>query len=259
VTNEVIGSVPALPSETATPEAAQPNAATTQAQTDGAEGGETSPVAEKTFTQKELDDIIKREKARTEAKTERRVLRTVERLTSQNQAQPSAQSQPAGDGRPLRSQFDNEDAWLDARDAWRDQQRVNQANNSKTDKLYAEAKKVPGFDQEAFDDLPLTPAIVHALADSDVAPRLMHYMASNPEEVQRISQLPPARQAAAIGKLEAKLEAEPAKLPRTSKTPDPIGDPTAKANTTTTPSDPNRMNPEQYREFRKKQGARWAQ
>jgi hypothetical protein len=264
VSNETIGSVPALPSETAT-EAAQPNAATTLPETDDGAGGEQQSGTPKTFSQQELDEIVKKRVAKAEDRAERRVLRTLEKLQPQAAPQPTARQAPESD-KPTRRDGEADDSYLERLADWKlDQRDQRQAQHQhmerqttlaqKTDKLYADAEKLSGFDREAFDELPLTKSIVEALVDSDTPAKLMHYMAANPAEVERISKLSPARQAAELGKLEAKLPS----TPRTSKAPDPIGDPTAKASTTTTPSDPSRMNPEQYREFRKRTGARWAQ
>lgn len=264
MTDVLNGGAPALASEPAIPGAAQDHAATTNPPTDGAEGGEGSPVAPKTFSQEELNDIVRKEKARAEAKAERRVLRTLEKLQPQ-QAAPQQHSQPANDGKPTRAQYGNDEAYVEALTDWKLDQRDSRAAQSKqqeqqrtlaqkTESIYADAEKLAGFDRESFDGLPLTRAIVEALVDSDVPAKLMHHLAANPAEVERIAKLSPARQAAEMGKLEAALP----KTPKTSKTPDPIGDPTARGNTTTTPSDPGRMTNEQYRAFRKQQGARWA-
>lgn len=260
------GGVPALASETATPAAAQPNAATTDALTGGAEGGEQSQVAApKTFTQEELDEIVKRRVSKAEDRAERRVLKTLEKLHPQQPAPQQQASQPANDGKPTRAQYATEDAFTDALTDWKLDQRDRKATQThqqeqqrtlaeKTDRIYADAQKLPGFDRDAFDDLPLTKPIVEALVESDVSARLMHFMAANPDQVERIAKLSPARQAAEMGKLEAALPA----APKTSKTPAPIGDPTARANTTTVPTDLSKLPMDQYIAQRKKQGARWA-
>lgn len=221
MTTDVLnGAAPAAPSETGIPAAAQPNAATTDAQTGGAEGGTESQVA-KTFSQQELDDIVKREKAKAEAKAERRVLRTLERVIPQPQSAPQHTSQPAQDGKPTRAQYADDEAYVDALTDWKLDQREAKAKADtqhrqaqtlahKTDSIYADAEKLPGFDREAFDELPLTKPIVEALIESDAPAKLMHYMAANPAEVERISKLSPARQAAELGKLEAKaVEVKP--------------------------------------------------
>jgi hypothetical protein len=64
---------------------------------------------------------------------------------------------------------------------------------------------------------------VEALIESDAPEQLMHYMAANPAEMERISKLPSARQGVELGKLEVKL-AELAKAPPPrSKAPPALG------------------------------------
>ena len=221
---------PVVTDTATTTEAAQTNAATTDAGTDTAEGGDTSQAAQaKTFTQAELDDIVRREKSKAEAKAERRVLRTLEKVLPAQTSAPATQHRQA-DGPPPRASFADDEAWLDARDAWRDAQREARTTQERqreqaqkltktTEGLYAQAQKVAGFDREAFDELPLTRDIVETLVESDQAPQLMAYMSAHPEEVERIAGLSPKRQAAELGKLEVKLaEAKPTP-PQRSKAP----------------------------------------
>ncbi len=254
---------PVVHDTAANPEAAQVNAATTDAQTDGAEGGEVVPAApEKTFTQAELNEIVSKEKAKAEAKAERRVLRTVEKMLPP-QGQPQHSQAAPKDAPPSRDQFANDEAWLDARDEWRDGRRDakqaqerQQAQASKTtqatEKIYAQAQKIPGFDREEFDALPLTGPMAQTLIESEQAAQLMAYMASNPEDVARIAGMSPARQAAEIGKLEAKLAAVP--TPKPSKAPTPIK-PIGSGNTPITNLTSAGM--DDYIAQRKKQGAAW--
>jgi hypothetical protein len=247
------------------PEAAQTNAATTDAATGAAEGGESSQAAQpKTFTQAELDEIIKREKSKAEAKAERRVLRTLERViptTQQQQPQQQARNEQAG---PTRAQYASDEDYLDAKLEWKLAQREQATHQESqresaeklaktTEKLYAEASKQPGFDREAFDELPLSKPIVEALIDSDQAPQLMAYMAAHPDEVARIADLKPGRQAAELGKLEAKLAATPPV--KTSKAPDPI---TPVGSGKTPVHNLASASVDEYIQMRKKQGAAWA-
>ena len=263
MTTEAGAAAPAAPSgEQANPAAAQPNAATTDPATGAGEGGEASQDAPKTFTQAELDDIVRREKSKAEAKAERRVLRTLERLQPQPAAVPQAAQQT--DDKPTRAQYATDEAYVDALTDWkldqRDrrqgqerQQQQAQSLTQKTEGVYAQAEKLPGFDREAFDALPLTRPIVEALIDSEHAPKLMLYMASHPEDIERISRLSPARQAAELGKLEDKAVAAP--TAKTSKAPDPVN-PTARGSTSIV--DLANASQAEYEAQRKKQGARWA-
>lgn len=221
---------PAVTGEVTPPEVAQVQATSPEIATQGDEG-EQPPAAAKSFTQEELNEIVRKEKAKAEAKAERRVMRTLEKVIPQQVQQVQ---QPIDD-RPHRSQYANDESFVDALTDWkldqremgqRQQQQRQQSEtlNQKTEKIYAEAEKVPGFDREAFDELPLTPVIAHALTDSDVAAKLMVFMAANPAEVERITALSPARQAAEIGKLESKLASAPTvKAPRTPAPIEPVG------------------------------------
>lgn len=209
------------------PAVATESAASPDAPTAGDEVVE-QPVA-KTFTQDELNEIVQKEKAKAEAKAERKAARAyregVERSTPQ--AQPA---QPVADSMPKREAYATDEAWLDARDAHRDakrdeqlaseRQKESQAKLAKTTaKIYAQAEKIVGFDRDAFDELPITATMAGALIESDIAAQLMAHMASDPDEVERIAALSPARQAVEIGKLEVKLSAA---KPKTTNAPAPI-------------------------------------
>lgn len=245
-------------------EAAQSNAATTDAATGAAEGGtEAQAAPPKTFTQSELDDIVRREKSKAEAKAERRVLRTIERVMPQGQSQQSAPQQ--GNQEPRREQFQSDAAYLRAmvtheiglRDQHTEQQRYQeraQRLTHTTESIYAKAQAQPGFDREAFDELPLTRPIVEALIESDQSAQLMVYMAANPEDIARIAGMSPARQAAELGKLEVKLASKPPV--KTSKAPDPITNPIGSGKTPVV--DLQTADMDSYIAMRKKQGAQWA-
>ena len=217
--------------------AAQIPAATTEpvespapATESGAGEKEESQVETATLTQSQVNEIVRKEKAKAESKAERRALKmyreTLERLVPQRQEQ----LQDSKDGRPTQAQFDNVDDYVEAVADWKLDQRDQQVRSQrvqehqgrvqqKTEGLYVEAEKITGFSREAFDELPLTPAIAAAVTESDVAPKLMAFMANNPNEVERISRLHPARQAAEIGKLELKANVS---KPIVSKAPAPI-------------------------------------
>jgi hypothetical protein len=253
---------PAVASETPTPEVAQVQATITpEADTQDAPGEETAEA--KTFTQDELNDIVKKEKARAEAKAERRVLKALERLTPQQQP-AQQQFQAPQDARPTRLNGEGDDAYLDRLTDWKLDQRDRASSQQKaqeqtqtiakkTENMYAEAAKLPGFDREEFDALPLTPVLAETLIDSDQAAQLMAYMSAHPEDVARIAALSPARQAAEIGKLETKL----ATAPKTSKAPAPIS-PIGSRGSAANSADLANLPMDQYVEARKKQGARWA-
>ena len=226
--------------------------------------GESQQVESKTFTQEQLNEIIQAEKAKAEAKAERRALKayreTLERIVPQQPKQTQTDS-------PLsRANYGTDEEYVEAlvedrlqkRERATQQERAAQAEkqtHSKIDKLYVEAEKLSGFNKQTFEEVLQdhgTPVMAQALIDSDVSPQLMAWMSGHPEEVERISKLAPARQAAEIGKVEAKLSA-----PRVIKdAPTPIK--TVSGAGAVTNGDPSKMNMDEYMAMRKKQGARWA-
>lgn len=222
-----------------------------------ADSGEKKEQPTKTFTQDELNDIVKRAKAATESKTERRILRTLEHLQGRVQAPQQANEQT----QYQRLEGETDQSYIERIVEERLQRRTQaeqfQTVAQKTDSFYKQAEKLPGFDRELFDSLPLTPTIAQTLADSDpdVAPKLMAFLSENPAEAERISKLPAARQAAEIGKLEARVS-EPAKPKATApKAPAPI-DPIGSGKAPVT--DLSRMSAEEYYQARMKQRPSWA-
>ena len=247
----------------AEPAATTETVATPAQETQAAPDVKTEDAPAKTFTQAELDAIVQKEKAKAARIAESRAMKARIEALESRLPQPT-QPEPQRSDRPTRSQFADDDDYVEAMTDWKIAQRdkavraetsAKQAQQlqAKTETIYGEAQKIAGFDREAFDELPLTPAIAAALVDSDAPAKLMHFMAGNPEEVERISKLPPARQAAAIGKLEAKLDAAPpvSKAPPPMK---PVGSRGAASN-----SDLGSASMDEYIAQRAKQGARWAQ
>lgn len=263
MSDEMMAEQSAPVAEAQTPAATPENVAPLPVDTEALEGDK-AQADEKTFTQDELNEIIKKEKARAEARAERRALRAyaekLERMVPTQQKQPEAAAET---GRPTRAQFADDDDYVEAMADWKlsqrdqaqQQQRQQQQAQSmatKTESIYVEAGKVPGFDREAFDELPLTKTIAEALIESDAPEKLMVFMAAHPEDVERIAAMSPARQAAEIGKLEARL----ASVPKVSSAPAPIKPIGSRGSASN--SDPSKMSMEEYAEFRKKNGASWA-
>lgn len=238
--------------------------ADTPKETSAAPEGESTQVEQETvtLTKEELSDKLRRVEAKAEAKAERRALKAYRETLERFAPQAPIQQQP--DGKPQRAAFNGDDeAYIEAVADWKIDQRDQQTRQqreaerhqstvTKTEKLYTEASKLPGFDRDTFEELPLTPSIAQALIDSDAAPQLMAYMASNPDDIERISKLSPARQAAELGKLEAKLLT----VKQHKEPPAPIR--TVNGGGTVNHSDPSKMPMDQYIEWRKKNGAKWA-
>jgi len=228
--DQVIPDAPATPDPAAAPsELADTTTETTEAPTEGTTQVES---VEKPLTKEEIATLIQKEKAKAEAKAERRAERAyrniLERLIPQQQQQQQA---PTSD-RPRPEAFADTDSYIEAIADWKftqrekasrqqQEQQTNQALITKTEAIYRKAEEIEGFDRSEFNSLPLTPVITATITESDIAPQLMAYMASHPDEVERIAYLSPARQAAELGKMEAKLSASPPPS-KPSKAPAPI-------------------------------------
>jgi hypothetical protein len=63
--------------------------------------------------------------------------------------------------------------------------------------------------------------MAETIQSSDIGPELAYYLGSNPKDAERISRMTPLSQAKEIGKIEAKLAAEPP-MKRTTSAPAPI-------------------------------------
>lgn len=217
------------PEETAEQTAVTPeNVTTPDVTTEDTSGEQTQAEDKKSFSQEELNKIIQKEKAKAEARAERRALKVyadkLEAMNRQPAPQPAQQ-----DGKPTMAQFANVEDYVEAVADWKLQEREQATQRQQQEKqvetiktkatsVMEEAEKIPGFDREAFDSLPLSDAATWAILDSNVAAKLIAHLTSNPQEAQRIHTLSPVRQAAEIGKLEAKL----ASAPKVSKAPAPI-------------------------------------
>lgn len=235
---------------------------------DGTEAAaeESTQAEEKHFTQDELNAIVQKEKAKAEAKAERRALKAyAEKLEAMTPKQQQAEQARQPDGKPRLDQFQNVEDYVEAVAEWKLEQREQVGKKAeaetqqrtiynRTEKIYAEAEKLAGFDRDVFDELPLTTPIAQAIIESDIAPKLMAHLTANPAEAERIAGLSSARQAAEIGKLEARLSAT--KEVKASNAPKPIS-PLGTKNAAVA-GDVSRMTMEEYIAHRAKQGARWA-
>ena len=88
--------------------------------------------------------------------------------------------------------------------------------------------KYDDFEQVAYNPkLPITNVMAETIQSSDIGPELAYYLGSNPKDAERISRMTPLGQAKEIGKIEAKLAAEPP-VKRTTSAPAPISPVTAR-------------------------------
>lgn len=251
---------------------------TTQPEQAGTEGTEQQREGEE---QKEPETPEKREsrsRRRFNRERDRRIAAETElRLLKEAQQPPKAEAKAAekteiDPNEPKREQFGPYEEFIEARATYR----AERAARSTAERILKEASERQGKDQqresqakasrewetqlesardeiEDFDDVlkeseaRYSPAMEHAIRESEVGARLTYYLAQHPEESERILKLKPSRQMAEVVKLEEKVS-KPAKAP--SKAPAPIspvgGKDYAAANVPTTDPRSDKMSTEAW-------------
>jgi multidrug efflux pump subunit AcrA (membrane-fusion protein) len=188
------------------------------------ESVETTPEEQstKSFTQEELDAIVGKRLAREQRKWEREQAQ----LLAEQQARQKPVAPP-----PAPDDFENAQAYAEALAEQKAQQLLAQREAAKQQAALLESYKdreeearerYDDFEQVAYNpNLPVTDYMAQAIQASDIGPEVIYHLGSNPKEAQRIANLPPILQAKEIGRIEAKLVADPP-TKRTSTAPAPL-------------------------------------
>jgi len=183
------------------------------------------PVVEtpKTFTQEELDAAVGKRLAR-----ERRAWDREQAARAEEQARATQITADA----PRPESFESAVEYAEALATYRAEQimrdREQRREQSEVEVAYATREedargKYDDFDQIAHNpQLRITQAMAEVIRSSDIGPDLAYYLGTNPKEADRISKLSPFVQAKEIGRIEAKLVAEPPTAKKVSKAPAPI-------------------------------------
>ena len=184
-------------------------------------------AAEKTYTQAEIDAMIGKRLAREQRKWER----------EQAQRQAEMQVLKATPAATV-NQFESPEAYAEAlalqkaeeliakREAAKQQSAVLESYQEREE---AAREKYDDFEQVAYNPkLPITTVMAETIQSSEIGPELAYYLGSNPKEAERISRMSPFVQAKEIGKIEAKLAADPP-TKRTTSAPAPISPVTARS------------------------------
>lgn len=227
--NELAGEIP-VPEQDVTA-APEPEVSSPEVNAE-VEQPEEQPAA-KSFTQEELDAAIGKRLAREQRKWER----------EQQRRAVETQSIRAPADLPPVDQFESPEAYADAlaerkaqelvarREAERAQSEIIEAYHDREEEA---RNKYDDFEQVAYNpSLRITNVMAETIQSSEVGPDVAYYLGSNPKEADRIAKLSPFQQAKEIGRIEAKLVAEPV-TKKTSSAPAPIAPVTAR--TSGTPS-----------------------
>lgn len=148
---------------------------------------------------------------------------------------------------------DQRDAKRSESEASRSAQRADQLRGQEwQSKVAATSATIPDYaDVVGKSELPVAGHVAEALMDADRGPELAYHLAQNPETVDRLNDMSPARAAIELGKIEATLGATPAKA--TTKAPAPI---TPVRSGSSTTKDPAKMDMAEYTAYRAKMGIR---
>jgi hypothetical protein len=177
--------------------------------------------------QKRIDEVTRQ---KYDAQREADYWRGLAEGRSQAQQPAIAQQQ---DGPPREDQFEDYDAYQAALIDYRVEQRIaRERENAQREavvqtyqgRVNAAREKFADYDAVVCDpSLPISPLMAEVIKESELGPEVAYHLGTNRSEAQRIAALPPHRQAAELGKLEAKLTAAPApqSAPRTPPPPPP--------------------------------------
>jgi len=183
----------------------------------------------KVFSQEEVDALIGKRLAREQRKWER------EQQRKATEAQ-TLRSMPADI--PPAEQFESPEAYAEALALRKAEELIAQREQAKQQAALLESyhereeearNKYEDFEQVAYNpQLRITEVMAQTIQASDVGPDVAYYLGANPKEADRISRLSPYLQAKEIGRIEAKIAAEPP-AKKTTSAPAPIKPVTARA------------------------------
>lgn len=163
--------------------------------------------------QKRIDRLTRQKyEARAEADFLRKQLEAKQALSTDSELDRSRYA----------SDEDYIEAVVEARLSKKEAEKQKQSFASKVDSIIKEAEKLGDFDVDDFREIPISQSMAMAIVESDVAAQLTKYFHDDPEEAERISQLSPARQAAAIGRIEVQLSTQAPKVAAKTAAPAPI-------------------------------------
>lgn len=189
-----------------------------QAETEGEEETDTTDQSKA----KKPTSGFKKKIARLEA--ENAELRRINASGTKPPAETSKKPEQVADGKPKLEDYPSHEDWTEALTDWKLEAKLSEkdkaANNAKLesefkvklttyDEKKAEAQKVhEDYDEvmSEFDDVPVNPAIHAALLDADNGPEVAYYLATNPEDFEKLND--PKMSIVAVNRMIAKIEAK---------------------------------------------------
>lgn len=218
-------------------------------------------------TSKWIGKRLERAKAAERAKVQAELEYWKNAAMGNTKAEPEKNQPTVTQSKPVLANYNDIESYTEALTDWKIGQRLTEQNQQsqvrKVQETYqtraAEFAKtvtdfgpvVQGFLESYKDvEVPELPTIVY---ESEVGPALVHYLAKNDHEMERIIDLPSHRRIIELGKLEDKLKTgKSVQPPKASKAPAPIVPEKGATPGTKDLSDPN-LTQAEYREMRMKQ------
>jgi hypothetical protein len=142
------------------------------------------------------------------------------RLEGSQQGRASQEQQPI---KPVREQYQNDEAYIDALTDYKlslrlpeVQRNIHEAGRNATSHTAFQAKEIQARKEiEDYDDaiaeaadIPVQGSVADAILSSDIGPHLRYYLATHPDEAETLNSMSAGAAARQIGKIEAKLESE---------------------------------------------------
>lgn len=180
---------------------------------------ETKPA--KSFSQEEVDALIGKRLAREQRKWEReqqsRIAQTQARVIPQGELDPAQFDSPESYADALAERKAHQ--LLEVRERQLQQAAILDAYHEKEEEARS---KYDDFEQVAYNpQVRITDVMAETIQASDLGPEIAYWLGQNPKEADRISRMAPLFQAREIGKVEAKLTADPP-AKKTTSAPAPI-------------------------------------
>jgi len=216
--------------------------------------------------QKRIDRAVRQ---KYEAEAETKVLR--ERISQIENIQRSQPRQQEA-GEPKLDQFDNIEDYVAAKAGWVADKRINetltarekaqadknaQSENDRVEETWQKRVMTAQTEMSDYDDVVGSsdinfnePAVITAIKQSNIGPKIAYYLASNPDIADEIADLRGIAAIRAIGRIEAKLEGTKSNM---TKTPAPISTVGQKASIT---KSPDKMTDAEFANWRKAQIAK---
>lgn len=213
--------------------------------------------------QKRIDRAV-RQKYEAEARA-KMLEERVAAMETQRYQQP--QQKAVDNTEPKIENYDNFDTYVAAKAEWiasrkieetlteRERKQQEQRSNYERQQVQATwAKRVteataemPDFEEViASSEVPMTEPMQSAIMESDIGPKLAYWLANNPSEASKIAGMSPISAIRALGRIEERLQTQPAKKPTSA--PEPIKPVGARA---TVKKNPGQMSDAEYAKWRK--------